>query len=300
MISTKRSPSKNIFNYAWCYQLSLAIARSLPQGLARSITRMVSMIWHSIDKNTRTQVESNLSRVIGNDRTRLHKVSQELFVNYGTFLADWAKLGSMETSAAISLFGKMDGRELFDEMYAKGNGIIILTAHLGNWELGGLVFSNLGVPFNVLTAKDGVNAIAETRKRVRALHNIRTITIEDGSFFFIDIINALKRNELVAMLVDRYEKTGGVSVDFFGEKTSFPAGPVLLARATGAPILPAFTVLGPDNKYVAIFGPPIPMEWTENRENDILNNVAKIAKVFERNIRAYPNQWYNFSSIWDK
>ena len=300
MIKTKRSPNKNIFNYAWSYRISLVLAKLLPLCVMRFVTKIIAIIWYFFDKNTRTQVESNLSRVVGNDPAQLHKTSKELFINYGTYLADWAKLSALDTSKAVSFFGKVEGKDIFKTMHANGKGIIILAAHLGNWELGGLVFTNIGVPFNIITAKDGVEAIAQARTKVRALHNMKTITIEDDSFFFIDIINALKRNELVAMLVDRYEKKNGVLVDFFGEKTYFPQGPVLLARATGASVHPSFTVLDSDKRYKTVMAPPILMEWSEDRDKDIRVNVAKIANVFEQYIRLYPSQWYNFSAIWDK
>lgn len=300
MMQTKRSPNKNIFNYPWSYRASLVIAKLLPLCVMRLITRIIAEIWYFIDKNARTQVESNLLRVIRDSPAQLHKTSKELFINYGTYLADWAKLSSMDTSRAVSFFGKIEGEDIFKKMHAEGKGIIILAAHLGHWELGGLVFTNSGIPFNIITAKDEVEAIAQVRTRVRAMHNMRTITIEDDSFFFIDIVNALKRNELVAMLVDRYEKKNGVLVDFFGEKTYFPQGPVLLARATGASVHPTFTVLDSDKRYRTVLGPPIPMECSEDRDKDIRVNVAKIAHVFEQYIRLYPSQWFNFSAIWDK
>jgi len=300
MIQMKRSPNKNMFNYAWSYNASLVVAKLLPLCVMRFITRVIAEIWYLIDKNAKTQVEKNLLRVIGDNPVQLHKISRELFINYGTYLADWAKLSSMSTSNAISFFSKIEGEDIFRKMHANGKGIIVLAAHLGSWEFGGLVFTNSGIPFNVITAKDEVEAIAQARTKVRSLHNIKTITIEDDSFFFIDIVNALNRNELVAMLVDRYEKKNGVLVDFFGEKTYFPKGPVLLARTTGASVHPAFTVLNSDRKYRTVLGPPISMEWSEDREKDICVNVAKIAQAFEQYIRLYPSQWYNFAAIWDK
>ncbi len=300
MMQTKRSPKKNIFNYAWSYRISLVIAKLLPLCIMRLAARISAGIWYFIDKNARGQVESNLLRVIGDNPAQLHKTSKELFINYGTYLADWAKLSSLGTSKAVLFFGKIEGEDIFKKTHARGKGIIILAAHLGNWELGGLVFTNSGIPFNIITAKDGVEAIAQARTKVRALHNMKTITIEDDPFFFIDIVNALKRNELVAMLVDRYEKENGVLVDFFGEKTYFPQGPVLLARTTGASLLPAFTVLEPDKKYRTVLGSPISMEWGEDRDEDIRVNTAKIAHIFEQYIRLYPSQWFNFSAIWNK
>jgi KDO2-lipid IV(A) lauroyltransferase len=296
---SKHTPQKNILNYAWSYQFSLAVARIMPLSFLHFVTRNIAMLWYWIDKSTVRQVESNLSRIIGNNPTELHKASRELFLNYAAYLADWARFIAVDTPGVFSFLNEIVGKDDFIEAHARGKGIIILTAHLGNWELGGLVFTHLGMPFNVVTAKDEAEAIARVRTKIRALHNIKTITIEEGSFFLIDIVNALKRNESVAMLVDRYEKKNGVLVDFFGEKTFFPRGPVLLAKATGAAVMPALIVLDNGKKYKAVLDSPIEMEWSGDEEMDICANVAKIANVFEQYIRAYPTQWFNFSAIWD-
>lgn len=296
----KYKPQRNIFNHAWSYQFSLAAARIMPLSFLHFVTRNIAILWHWIDKAAVRQVESNLLRVIGSNPAELHKASKELFFNYAAYLADWARFIAVDTSGVFSFLNKIDGKDNFKEAHAKGKGIIILTAHLGNWELGGLVFTHSGMPFNVVTAKDDAGAIAKIRTKVRALHNIKTITIEENPFFLIDIVNALKRNESVAMLVDRCEKNNGVLVDFFGEKTFFPRGPVLLAKATGAVVMPALIVLDNNNKYKAVLDSPIEMEWSQDEERDICVNAAKIANVFEQYIRAYPTQWFNFSAIWDK
>lgn len=300
MTQLKRSPQKNIFNQAWSYRLFLVIARLLPFSVLHFIAKNIAILWYYIDRNTRNQIKDNLSRVVGKNSIQLYRISRKLFANYGIYLADWAKIIGFDTSEVFSYFSKIEGMEFFEEAHAKGNGIIILSVHLGNWEMGALTFTHLGIPFNVLTAKDEMADIAQMRTKARILHNIRTITIDKDAFFFIDIVNALKRNEIVAMLVDRYGKENGVLVDFFGEKTYFPRGPVSLARATGASVLPAFTVLESDKKYRSVLGPPIHMEWSEDKEIDICVNVAKMAHFFEECIRLYPSQWFNFSAIWGK
>jgi lauroyl/myristoyl acyltransferase len=296
----RRAPQKNILNHPWSYRFSLAVARFMPLSFLHFVTRIIAILWYRLDRNTINQVESNLSRVIGYDPVLLHKTSKELFLNYAAYLADWAKLVAIDTSEVFSFFNEIEGLEILEEAYAKNKGIIILAAHLGNWELGGLVFTHSGMPFNIITAKDEAEAVAKVRTKVRALHNINTITIEEGPFFLIDILNALKRSEVVAMLVDRYEQKNGILVDFFGEKTYFPKGPALLAKATGAVIIPSFTVIDVNKKYKSILGAPIKMEWSEDEEKDLYFNVTKIANIFEQYIRLYPNQWFNFSAIWDK
>lgn len=287
----------NLLNKAYLYRFSLFLAHILPLSFMRWFAKNVAFVSYYFYKNARKNVENNLSHIFG-DAVKIRNVAKEVFINYGLYLADWTKLISVDASNVFSFFGKIEGIDIFKTEHEKGKGVIILSAHLGNWELGGLAFTHSGIPFNVITAKDEDESIAQVRSQVRALHNIKTITIEEDPFFFIDIINALRRNEIVAMLVDRYEKKNGVLIEFLGGKAYFPQGPVLLARSTGASVMPSFTVLEKDRKYRSVLGVPIQMEWSDDKEKDIHVNVAKIARVFEQYIRSYPNQWFNFSSIW--
>ena len=293
-----KDPKKNVFNKMWAFHASIWIARHLPIGVLRVIKRTIARVWHFLSRNIRSQVESNLTQVLGPDPKRVQAASRQLFINYADYLTDYTKWGMTETDKALAFLCSIEGKEIFLREHQKGKGVILLAAHLGNWELGAMVFSHIGIPFNVVTAKDEAQQIALVRIRARGLHHIQTITIDDHPFFFIDIVNALGRNEIVAMLVDRYEKTNGLQVDFFGKKTYFPKGPVILAQSTGAALMPSATVLEKDGKYRAFVGDPIVMSSTGDKEKDMFDNVSKIAKVFEGYIRQYPDQWYNFSTLW--
>lgn len=289
----------NLLNKAYIYRVSLWMAHVLPLFFMKWLARNIAFISYFFYKDARINVENNLAHVFS-DYDRVKTTGREIFVNYGSYLADWAKVITMGSKEVFARFSAIEGREEFNNAYKKGKGIILLAAHLGNWELGGFFFGHTGIPINIVTAKDEVRAIANIRESVRNLHNVRTITIDDDPFFFIDIINALKRNEIVAMLVDRYERKNGVLIDFFGEPAYFPPGPVLLARSTDCAVLPAFTVMEKEGNYKTAVGSVIDMEFSTDREKDIYVNLSKIVKVFEQYIRKYPNQWYNFSPIWNK
>lgn len=293
-----KDPRKNAFNKMWAFHITIWIAYHLPIGILRAIERSVAVIWHFFSRNIRSQVESNLTQVIGPDPKRVQQASRQLFINYADYLTDYTKWGMTETEKSLSVFCSVEGGDIFFREHAKGNGVILLAAHLGNWELGAMVFSHRGIPFNVVTAKEEAEQIANVRLRARGMHNIKTITIDDQPFFFIDIVNALKRNEIVAMLVDRYEKKNGLQVDFFGRQTYFPRGPVMIAQATGAALLPAATVLEKDGKYRTFVGEPVQLVSSGDKDKDMFENVSRIARVFEGYIRQYPEQWYNFSKLW--
>lgn len=289
----------NLLNKAYIYKISLWLAHILPLSFMKRITKCFAYVSYFLYRNARKNVECNLSHIFS-DPIMVKKVSRDIFANYSLYLADWAKLITMNNKKVISRFSAIQGREVFDSAYKRGKGIILLAAHIGNWELGGIFFGHTGIPINIVTAKDEVRAIASIRESVRNLYNVKTITIDDDPFFFIDIINALNRNEIVAMLIDRYERENGVLMDFFGELAYFPPGPVLLARNTGCSVLPAFTVMEKGGNYKTAVGSIVDMEFTDDRDMDIHVNLKKIVKVFEQYIREYSDQWYNFTPIWDK
>lgn len=289
----------NLLNKAYIYRVSLWLAHILPLSFMKWLTRNIAVISYFLYKDAKINVENNLSHIFS-DTKKVKAIGKEVFINYGLYLADWAKLITMDTKKVFSRFSTIQGREVFNGAHERGKGIILLAAHLGNWELGGIFFGHSGIPINIVTAKDEVKAIASIRESVRNLHNVKTITIDDDPFFFIDIINALKRNEIVAMLIDRYERKNGVLIDFFGEPAYFPPGPVLLARNTGCAVLPAFTIMEKNGNYKTAVGSVINMEFSDDKDRDICVNLRKIVKVFEQYILEYPNQWYNFSPIWNK
>lgn len=289
----------NLLNKTFIYKISLWLAHIFPLSFMKCIGRRIACVSYFLFKDARMNVTDNLSRIF-NDPVMIKNNTKKVFINYGLYLADWAKLVAMDTKKVLSRFSIIEGSETFREAQKNGKGIILLAAHLGNWELGGLFFGSSGIPINIITAKDEVSEIANIRASVRGLHNVKTITIEDDPFYFIDIVNALKRNEIVAMLIDRYERNNGVLINFFGEPAYFPPGPILLARSTGCAVLPAFTVMDKDGNYKTAVGSIIKMEFSDDKERDIYVNLKKIVKVFEQYIKEYPDQWYNFTPIWNK
>jgi len=118
--------------------------------------------------------------------------------------------------------------------------------------------------------------------------DIRTIVVDGSPFSSLEIVAALRRGEIVAMLVDRWEGADGVPAKFLGADHRFPRGPFALSRATGAPILPAFIVRD-GSIYRGVLDPPFFMDGTEDEPG-----ARRLSASLERMIRACPDQWYNF------
>jgi len=288
---------RNFLNKDYIYKAAVWFSGVLPLCITRGVAKFVALLGYYLFKEARYNVKRNLAQVY-DDPKRIERTTKNIFFNYGKYIADWAKLNHVGISKLGKWFSTFQGEEFIKEGFNRGKGIILLTAHLGNWELGGLFFSYKGIPINVITAQDDIKGLAEIRENSRKTRNVKTITINNDSLFFIDIVNALQKNELVAMLIDRYEGQNGVEVDFFGRPTSFPFGPVQLAKSTGAAIIPAFMVADEKGKYKAIADSVVEMEFTGDTREDIKKNTEKLVRVFEKYILKYSDQWYNFTNLW--
>lgn len=223
----------------------------------------------------------------------LFRLTVRLFRNYSKYLVDCARLAGLSKDAVIDKIIHYDGKENLETALAMDKGIILLTAHLGNWELGGFFFGRHGLKINVLTLQDSDIEIAEVRKQYRERHNVATITIGNSPFSAIEMVRALNNKESVAMLIDRYrEGLVYIETDFFNRSTKFPKGAFTLARVTGAPIIAAFVVKEQDG-YRGIIEKPIII--TEEKQE--IEALRETVKTLERYIIMYPDQWYNFTRI---
>jgi KDO2-lipid IV(A) lauroyltransferase len=216
----------------------------------------------------------------------------KLFRNYAFYIVDYFRLFSMTAAESAGHIDLSEGRSHLDAALAQGKGVLLLTPHLGHWEVGGLGIRCLGYPLNVVGIKHNTSFTNNLLNILRARHDIRVIELGDSIFDSIEIVNALNRNELVAMLADRpfFERTE--KVPFFGGFLEIPVGPMLLAMATGAAVVPAITVMEAPGRYRGLMLPPLEVRKGPNRARALTQNIEAMVGVFEAFIRCHPDQWY--------
>jgi KDO2-lipid IV(A) lauroyltransferase len=200
-----------------------------------------------------------------------------------------------------ALIGRREGKEHLEAALARGHGAILISPHLGNWELGGLGLADMGYPVNVLTFREPDEKVNELRERVRSERGIRFIYVDRNDtspLAVIEAVNALRRNEVLALLGDRDGSSHTASLEFFGRPADIPLGAAYLGIASGAPVCPVFVPLE-GGRYATIMEEPIFFQGAHGaRKESIQSGMERILRVFERYIRAYPDQWYNFYDYW--
>ncbi|HTY79736.1 MAG TPA: lysophospholipid acyltransferase family protein [Candidatus Bathyarchaeia archaeon] len=276
------------------YRLAHAASVVLPRPVRLVLARAVARAAMRALPTERQVVRSNLGRVLaGRTPRELDEAVRGTFANFGAFFADFLVLNRAGPERLSPYVGRRAGDEHVDEAFAAGRGAVLLTAHLGNWELGGrLLASRSGVPRTHVVLSVEEDAALEGRLRVNA-PDLRFVTRRHPTST-LGLLAALRRGEAVAMQGDRPTgERGDRWVPFFGEPAAFPIGPFLLARAAGAPVIPAFCTMAGDGRYRVDVEAPI---WVKPGEE--MAGLETMVAALERAVRAHPTQWFNFFDVW--
>ena len=288
------------------YLFAKFLAVSFPIPLKYWIGLRVSDMYFLFHKKNRKAVLSNFGKIPL--QKEKHEVAREMFHNFSKSLADFLFISQLN-KYNWTKWVKTVNEQHFDDAYRKKKGIIALTAHIGNWELGGVILSLMGYPVSAIVLPQRNRAVNNIFFKQRLAKGLNSIFLGQN---LREGVRRLKRGEVLAIVGDRNigfsrnikdktaNKTTGVEVDFFGRKAYFPKGPAILAYWTQALILPGFTVRGKDSKYTLHFERPIQIERCEDKEEFIRINTQKIAAVIEKYVRLYPEQWCVFEEVWQE
>ncbi|HSB71507.1 MAG TPA: hypothetical protein VLT62_19440 [Candidatus Methylomirabilis sp.] len=285
----RQTSFRHLLAVPWFYRLGFAAARWVPKTVLYGVADVLGMATHLCCRGPVRIVRANLARVFPEASDReISRLAARIFRNYARYLVDYGRFRWVPAEGFDSVLPVVEGKENLDAAFGAGRGVILITGHIGNWELGGVVFGHRGIKVNVVTLPDGIRQIDAIRQGYRGQYSIHTIVLDGSPFASLEMMTALRRGEVVAMLVDRWGKADGVTSTFFGGVHHLPRGPFVLSRVTRAPILPAF-VVREGTSYRGIVEPPIVV-----LQDDLGPYATRVSEVLEGLIRRYPDQWYNF------
>lgn len=281
----KRSRRRLLLGLA---SVALPLLRLVPWETGRLLGRLVGEAGFIFARRERALALEHLSLALGDrlsERER-RETCRRVFRNTGQ--------GAMEFIMLLDRFGPpllrmVDGGEFRERLRRhreQGKGVIVLTGHLGNWELAGAWTACL-FPASVVARRIYYEPFNRILVRMRARLGMRTIYRNDSPR---KILRSLRRNEVVAILADQdVSDVQGVHVDFFGRPAYTPTGPVSLAFHSGAPMLLAFVIrVGARFRIVSY---PFDLVRTGNRREELHLNTQRWSTVLEDLIRENPDQW---------
>ncbi|MCM8795300.1 MAG: lysophospholipid acyltransferase family protein [Candidatus Omnitrophica bacterium] len=183
------------------------------------------------------------------------------------------------------------GREHLDRALSKGKGVILVSAHFGNFPLMLARLSLEGYKTAGIMRPMRDSRVERIFLTKRNKMNIKTIYSQPRKVCVENTIRALRENALVFIPLDQNFGTGGIFVDFFGRKAATAKGPIVLAQRTEAVIVPCFIIRQKDNTHKIIFEPALELQKKETQEETIRINVQRLTEIIESYIRQYPAEW---------
>jgi KDO2-lipid IV(A) lauroyltransferase len=282
------------------YYLKFAelLSRLFPRRMSYGIARRMADLYVLLDKRGRDCVISNLKQIqvgsgVALSSRALHSLARENFLNFAKYLVDFFKFLRLDRQHMDQFvrFGNVPA--VLDGLLEQGKGIIIVSAHLGNWELGAAAVAAHGYKFNAVALEVPDKKLNNLYQYYRASRGIYPIPFGRAAR---ECIAALRRNEIVGVIGDRDFTTSNRTVEFFGRPARLPDGPAKLALATGAPLLPIFMVRLPDDTFAYIVEEPI---WADKTQHTVDDVMREIAAALESVIRQHSEQWFLFHNLWD-
>ena len=272
---------------AWPFIKILGI---LPRPLARAMGIGLAWVVYLLHVRLRQVGMRNLAMVFPEkSEAERARILRGEFASLGRQLAEVCHFPkyTMENVEQVIVY---DGLENYQQAYARGKGVLFLTAHFGGWELSAFAHSMHGHRMHVVMRPLDNEYLDRLIREYRTMHGNKTVDKDD---FVRGLLSAMRAGEVVGMLMDtNMTPPQGIFVDFFGIPACTASGLARIALRTDAAVVPTFTIWDAElGKYWLRFDPAVELVRTGDLEADIQANTQKFTSIIEDYVRKYPEQW---------
>jgi lauroyl/myristoyl acyltransferase len=284
------------FHRSWTYQLASRCAAVVPRWFIQGFARGMAWFYLRGRPPVVRVVAGNLALLLG--RAPADDEVARTFTSFAVSLADYYHVGARSKAEALALVDERLGFDHMKAAYEAGRGALLLTAHFGLFELGGVVMQDIGFPIVALTLPEASAGLSAWRAAYRRRWGVETVEVGgEDQFSFLEIQRHLAAGKFVAALIDR-PHGGQTSVVRFPHGTARCAtGILLIALAQRCPIVPVTVTRRADLKYRVEAFEPFYIERRGTTEETLAHYAQRLADVFMPVILRHPEQWYQFVPV---
>jgi len=244
------------------------------------------------------------SALIGNLRValpalgdrELRALALRTYRSYASETIDFIRSLSADPRSLVAMLSPVSR---FDPVRGDGRGLVLVTGHVGNIELGAVILRVVyGLRLAAVVLPEPDPLVNERRRQMRASLGIESIEVRQGTDTALRIRRVLSEDGVVALICDRPLGRDRVDVEFFGRRTAFLRTPALIGYLTGAPLVPSFILRQPDGRYTGVTLDPIRVSRTGDRDANVAAAMQTFASALETIVRQYPHLWYHFYPYW--
>ncbi len=267
--------------------------RHVPAGPAYRVGGWLAMAGYALSPMRRRWLRDNFGHVLGVSPKdpAAGRLARAAYRNYARYVMEIMRLPGMSMEQAESML-VLDGLDRFMEIWQESQGLVVVSAHLGNHEAMAAGFTKFGLPVSVVGDDTAYNGLYDLLNKQRASWGVEVISWRN----LRAVYSVLKRKACLGLLVDWGYRPDGIPVKLFDAWTTLPAGPAILAARHGADILPFLIQRLPDGRFRASAADPIHVP--SSSPADIATATQRIATALEGFIGPAPEQWYIFKPIW--
>jgi lauroyl/myristoyl acyltransferase len=278
----------------------------LPRFVHPPIAAVTALIFFFLLKRERRAVAGNLRRISGKRGLALQWKVYRVFYSFCDFMVSYCYVPHASHAQLLSMLVEKDkdmarGAALIDQCLAAGHGLIVWTAHLGNSEFASRLLEMHGRPVNVARLVEDKPAEIMLRN-LMSNERLRIVDLSSGARATLELLQALRRNEIVAIQGDRVYRHHSAEVQFFSEPAAFPLGPFVLSQVSGAPVLPGFVIRQGWLRYRVLMSDPIlPVSspaTSDGGEVDPQAGLRLAVGFLEKTLATHYDQWLNFFDFW--
>jgi KDO2-lipid IV(A) lauroyltransferase len=271
-------------------------ARWLPMAVLNAINVVGNGLAVTFLTGTKAGIRDNFRTAFGVSEAEAEKLARRQFFEYGRHTIDVWKLRSESLVPRVSTL--TEDASALSRVRRNGRGFLLVTGHVGNWEMGAVTLSAHDLVPAVVGQPELDPNVREMRRELRDRLGVESIDIGTSMATAFKVRRAVDGGRAVALLVDRAYPEDEVVVPFFGRPTPFLRSPALLARFCGCEILPGFFLRDADGSYFNVWGEPLAADPALSPDEDAARIMTRVAADLERVIRRYPTQWFNFYGFW--
>lgn len=280
----------------YAYRVLSGLFGLLPEPVMRRLGHGVGWIASFIARDRFAMAMRHQHRVLGPGHD-VRRSARRVFGYYGRYWAEtfWMRPRRREAVLART---RLDGIEHLHAAVRSGKGVVLALPHMGNWEIAGLRAADEDARVLAVAEELGNERIVDWFIAMRRMLSIDVVIARRGGSVTRDLLQRLREGGVIALLCDRDIKGTGVPVEFFGEETTLPAGPIALADRTGAILLPVGTYFAEGAGHVFDVREPLEIPQLEDQDQRIAAGVRRLAGVVEDVIRRAPEQWHLILPNW--
>lgn len=269
------------------------LLKYFPASFGRYLGKFIAFLAYLLTPKRRKRAASNIKKALNVDQKQAQKILKGSYLNLGYLFTEFLQQDRFSREEIEQMLS-YSGLEDLKKAAAENNGVILYTAHLGNWELMGAVLSKNNFQVDAI-AREQNNSIFD--QKINEIRNNAGVGIIPKGLAVRKVFKSLKQKRLVAILGDQDARSNGWKLNFFNRDASTFAGAVQFAKRTGAPIVPIFMHRKGYLKHELVCYPPRKISADASQE-DLKKELQSLLNLTEKEIKKAPADWMWLHKRW--